>query len=666
MYSTFSFFVQIYENSVKYYWRDGMNKRTRNIIYIDKKIYILAIFISTIFIIGNNFLYKKKYINESLDFLIYITISVGVIGLVSIIYKIVKLKSIKILLFTYSNLCINSFARLVEVVCNDIDLVSFESYTVFISNILYIMSMFFYYMGKNYTDDEDIVKSMAIWWSIYIALNYIFAHISEDGFILCINMLTLFVIVRAWKYYKGNRLFVKRFINSSAISFGIIIFSCICNIITLLFLNEIEEYVRLFLKTLLFIMILVETLKILEGMILKPYKIIFKELYKNNREMLKVNNEIEKNNVDLEMSKANMNRNRKVIEGFFRDIPMSFVIIDKDTERVLYTNKNFLKLIGDVKLEEIISKKIFSIVDVGWSENLINSGLLIEGEIVRDNLHKYVEIEVFMDEENNEEVILFFFDVTEKVKNFKLQQRIKNKELEENIKRDFLSNISHDLKTPINVIYSATQLMEVYRENGNYEGIEKYNSICKTNCFSLIRFTDNIIDSSKIKSDFIKPKLEVKNIVEVVEEVVISIVEYAKHKNIDIIFDTEEEEIYTYIDVSFIERITLNIISNSIKYCKDNGRIMVSINSLESDVKITFEDNGIGMDEKLLRSIFDRYYMGENNKETNEKGTGIGLFVVKRLIDEQNGKIRVWSEINKGTKFELVFKKGTLNEKSEE
>ena len=105
----------------------------------------------------------------------------------------------------------------------------------------------------------------------------------------------------------------------------------------------------------------------------------------------------------------------------------------------------------------------------------------------------------------------------------------------------------------------------------------------------------------------------------------------------------------------------INIISNSIKYCNDKGQIYVIVKDYKKEIKVIIKDNGIGMDEEFLRIAFSRYSMGKSNETSVEKGTGIGLFVVKELVEEQGGKIDITSKVNEGTKTELTFSKVVEN-----
>ena len=136
-----------------------------------------------------------------------------------------------------------------------------------------------------------------------------------------------------------------------------------------------------------------------------------------------------------------------------------------------------------------------------------------------------------------------------------------------------------------------------------------------------------------------------------------SLVDYAKTKDVKLIFDTNSEEIYIEIDTQLMQRVMLNLISNSLKFCKEKGLIEVVIQDEKKFVKIIVKDNGVGMDKTFREKAFSRYSMGNNNKYSQEKGTGIGLCVVKKMVEEQRGTINLESSLEQGTSIEIVFKK---------
>uniref|UniRef100_UPI00272DFCA8 sensor histidine kinase n=1 Tax=uncultured Clostridium sp. TaxID=59620 RepID=UPI00272DFCA8 len=214
---------------------------------------------------------------------------------------------------------------------------------------------------------------------------------------------------------------------------------------------------------------------------------------------------------------------------------------------------------------------------------------------------------------------------------------------------DFISNISHELKTPINVILCAIQLVE---SNccGNSKNRNTMN-IIKDNCYRLIRLMNNMIDIEKAELNDLKLSLENTNVVNLVEELVMSVIPYAEKKNLNLVFDTDEEEIMMNLDISKIERVILNLLSNAIKFSKENGDIYVTINSQNEELEIIVEDNGIGISEENKRTIFEKFTQVDTSLNRKNEGSGTGLSLANALVKLHNGEITVQSEINKGTKF---------------
>ena len=174
---------------------------------------------------------------------------------------------------------------------------------------------------------------------------------------------------------------------------------------------------------------------------------------------------------------------------------------------------------------------------------------------------------------------------------------------------------------------------------------------------SLIRLINNFIDSTKLENNKLEFNLKCVNIVAIVEDITISVVNFAKSKNINIIFDTEEEELYCDIDVEQLERIILNILSNAIKYNKVNGNIDVVVKDKNEEVHIEVSDTGVGIPKDKVDIIFDRFERFDNKNAAIKEGSGIGLSIVKKLVDALGGKIEIKSEVDKGTTVRLIFKK---------
>ncbi len=233
---------------------------------------------------------------------------------------------------------------------------------------------------------------------------------------------------------------------------------------------------------------------------------------------------------------------------------------------------------------------------------------------------------------------------------------IKAKEEEEynNLKSEFLTTISHEFKTPLNIILGSIQLLEssdITNHEEFYGIFNKYIKLQKQNSYRLLRLINNFIDINKIEDNHIKIKLCNNDIVKVVEDITMSIVEYTKLKDISIIFDTDVEEKIIAFDADMIERIMLNLLSNSIKFTERGGEIEVNIYNKEGKVKISVKDNGIGIPEDKLEMIFDRFGQVENSLRRRTEGSGIGLSLVKSLVELHEGTISVQSEFGRGTEF---------------
>jgi signal transduction histidine kinase len=235
------------------------------------------------------------------------------------------------------------------------------------------------------------------------------------------------------------------------------------------------------------------------------------------------------------------------------------------------------------------------------------------------------------------------------------------------LKTQFFINLSHELKTPINVIFASVQLISQINTGTKVEEcitrINKYTKMVKQNCYRLIRLVNNLIDITKYDSGFLNIKLNNYNIVQIIENITMSIIKYAETKEIEVIFDTEIEEKNIVCDPDIIERIMLNLFSNSLKFTSQKGRILVNIYSKDDSVVITVKDTGIGIPEDKLNIIFERFRQVDDSLNRNNEGSGIGLSLVKSLIEAHHGTISVLSVIGEGTEFVIQLPVGEVSDK---
>ncbi len=255
---------------------------------------------------------------------------------------------------------------------------------------------------------------------------------------------------------------------------------------------------------------------------------------------------------------------------------------------------------------------------------------------------------------NNEiiEIIIIGIDVTKDEKAINILQKTIS------IQDEIYSNVSHELKTPLNVIFSANQIMNMYLTNDELFDKTKfivYNNNIKQNCYRLIKLINNIVDLTKKNSGNFNINIINGNIVETINNIVQSVSEYTKDKGLQISYTANVEEKIMAYDPNLIERIMLNLISNAIKFSNDGKQIYVKVVDNNRNVEISVKDEGIGIDKKHLDSLFIRFYRANKSLSRNTEGSGIGLSLVKSLVELHDGTIQVESELGKGSTFKIIL-----------
>ena len=225
------------------------------------------------------------------------------------------------------------------------------------------------------------------------------------------------------------------------------------------------------------------------------------------------------------------------------------------------------------------------------------------------------------------------------------------------IKTEFFSNISHELRTPINVIFSALQVLELKIKDCNCQNLSadkyKYTKIMKQNCYRLLRLINNLIDITKIDSGYYDINKKNVDIISLIENITMSVADYIETKGLSLIFDTSEEEKIIACDAEKIERIILNLLSNAVKFTPYGGKIIVSIENCGENVCISVKDTGRGIPADKLNSIFERFIQVDKSLTREHEGSGIGLSLVKCLVEMQGGTISAKSSEGYGSEFKI-------------
>ena len=247
----------------------------------------------------------------------------------------------------------------------------------------------------------------------------------------------------------------------------------------------------------------------------------------------------------------------------------------------------------------------------------------------------------------------------------------KTKEIEERLESlriDFFANLSHEIRTPITLILSCIQILNIKIDNMEEKDkkyLNKYISIIKQNSYRLLKLVNNLIDTTKINSGNFDYNPRNADIISFIENICMSVSEFVKMNDMDIIFDTDEEEKIIAFDLDNMERIILNLLSNAIKFSNNNGIIKVTI-KCRDDIKISVKDNGIGIPKDKQNRVFERFGQVKNKMKTESEGSGIGLFLVKHLVELNGGKIDLNSELGKGSEFIITLPNKTVKQEEGE
>jgi len=319
----------------------------------------------------------------------------------------------------------------------------------------------------------------------------------------------------------------------------------------------------------------------------------------------------------------------------------------------------------------LVNKKIDNMYSIETSETFWESKIIsLDG--------KELDVELsssFLSYEGKPATMTMFRDISSQKQIHSLENKMKESEKNLDEAREFnkkmgefLSNVSHEFKAPLNVIFSAIQILGLTKNVDLPTSFEvklnKYLRLIKQNCYRLLRLVNNLIDLSKADSGYLKPNMRNYNIINIVENVTLSVVDYAENRGIELIFDTDTEEKIMAVDDEKIERIILNLLSNAIKFTPRDGQIIVNIKDSIENVLISVKDTGIGIPDDKMQLIFERFGQVDKTLSRNHEGSGIGLSLVKSLASMHSGTINVKSEHGVGSEFiinlpvKLVEEKG--------
>ncbi len=225
------------------------------------------------------------------------------------------------------------------------------------------------------------------------------------------------------------------------------------------------------------------------------------------------------------------------------------------------------------------------------------------------------------------------------------------------LKTDFISNVSHELKTPLSVIGNYAQLLQAETDETLRR---KYAETLVDASKRLSLLITNILKLNKLENQSLEPEYAETDLTALLSEVVIGYEEQVERKDLNLVCDLEDVKLYT--SAGLLEIVFNNLLSNAVKFTDAGGRIEITLQKRPNGALVRVSDSGCGISPETGARIFEKFYQCDTSHA--QEGNGLGLALVKRVIDILGGEINVESELGKGTAFTLVLKGIEKNERS--
>ncbi len=375
--------------------------------------------------------------------------------------------------------------------------------------------------------------------------------------------------------------------------------------------------------------------------------------------------------LDITERKNSEQKIRESEEKFRTIAEQSFMgIIIVQDGKVKYSNKTIETIVG-YSIEEILSWSAMDIIklihpkDIDHIKNRLERNIGGEMELISNNSYRIInkQGDVRWLEDYSTKIIyegkvanlLSIVDITDKKKAEELIFEEYNKLVElEQMRKDLITRISHELKTPLTIMYGATQLVLLEYENSLDPNILNFIETCYRGCIRLKELIENLLDASRLESNNFELFYSRENLTEVIQESIENMRYLAKNRKL-IIQQELNNEIFFEIDKIRLRQVFNNIISNAIKNTSPEGEINIKIIDTAEYIDIHIKDTGIGITQEERDKLFQRFGKIERYGEDLDvdiDGPGLGLYISKKIVELHNGQVIVESEgRNKGSNF---------------
>lgn len=226
------------------------------------------------------------------------------------------------------------------------------------------------------------------------------------------------------------------------------------------------------------------------------------------------------------------------------------------------------------------------------------------------------------------------------------------------MKTEFVSVASHQLRTPLTAVKLFVEMLRGGKVGKLNERQTEYMTDISASTERMIGLVNDLLNVSQLETGKLKIKPELINLENLIKEIIEDTAALSESKGSTIHFESKGKEVgEVMIDPNLLRQVIFNLLSNSIRYSKSNGKIVVTLENKESNYVITVEDDGIGIPKEAQKKIFERFYRAENAQALETVGSGLGMYIAKMIIDAFNGKITFKSTEGKGTTFCITMPK---------
>ena len=222
------------------------------------------------------------------------------------------------------------------------------------------------------------------------------------------------------------------------------------------------------------------------------------------------------------------------------------------------------------------------------------------------------------------------------------------------MKSDFINRASHELRTPLTAAILMTELIQ---EGGTQEELSEYWRTLKSELNRQKILIDRLLIAGRLESGMMTLERVPLDLIPVLEDSIRAVNPIAGKRGVRLDLKTERQSVPVLGDKSGLQQVFINLINNAAKFSREGGSVTIHVTEMASEVQVTISDEGLGIPEESLPHLFERFYRARNVTIAEIPGSGIGLYIVKSIVDELGGNIRVESEVNKGTTFIITLQR---------